>query len=84
MSNNNPKIFYSNYSGYLERKTRNQYFKSIGISDCSNNFRCSKNKIVYSNNYDFYYKFKFYNQENQNNKIKGNKLPINYKTEFSN
>lgn len=84
MLNNNPKIFYSNYSGILERKTRNEYFKSIGISDCSNNFRCSKNKLLYSNNYDFYYKFKFQNQENQNSKTKGNKLPINYKTEFSN
>ena len=84
MSNNNPKIFYSNYCGILERKTRNEYFKSIGISDCNNNFRCSKNKLLYSNNYNFYYKFKFYNQENQNNKIKGNKLPMNYKTEFLN
>ena len=73
---NNVKIFYSNYSGFLDRKKRNQYLKSIGISNCNNTSQCSKNKILYSNNYDFYYKFKFYKQEN--------KLPLNYKTKFLN
>lgn len=84
MSNNNPKTFYSDYSGYLDKKIKNQYFKSIGIRNCNNSLLCSKNKIVYSNDYNFYYKFKFYNQENEKNKTKGNKLPMKFKTEFSN
>ena len=82
MLNNNRRTFYSDYSGYLKNKTINQYLESIDIFDCNNDFLCSKNKIVYSNNYNFYYKFKFYNQENQNSKTKGNKLPLIFTTKI--